>query len=358
LKEDQLLAKKAKMSDVAKLAGVGTMTVSRVLNGSAPVNEGTKARVYQAIKKLNYQPNPVARSLRQAKSNSIGIIVPNFYDPFFSTCAHAISLVAKQHHYSVSVSTSDEDAGIEFTEANLMVLNHVEGLAVIPAAIGKSCFDRPEFHSTHIVTLDRPIRGHRFNSVLVENQQGSTEAVKHLIDHGHKRICCLGLSDKLYTIRARHEGYKKAMLQFNLTPDQYFGGVTEEATRVLIQKAMSGRKKPTAFFVSNNFVMRHALHAFSKLNIRIPDDIALIGFDDLEMADIFVPAITVVRQPSHELGRVAAELLFARLEHKEVSLSGQQIVMPVELVIRQSCGCNRRGVAKALPRHNNSVSFS
>jgi LacI family transcriptional regulator len=318
------------------------MTVSRVLNDSVPVTEETKERVQWAIKQLNYQPNPVARSLRQAKSNSIGIIVPNFYDPFFANCAHAISLVAKKYQYSVSVSTSDEDAAMEFTEANRMVLNHVEGLAVIPAAVGKSRFDRPEFHSTHIVMLDRPVKGQRFNSVLVENQKGAKAGVRHLIEHGHKRIDYLGLSDKLYTLNARYEGYRKAMQQAGLTPSQHLTCSTEEETRALIQKALSKRRAPTAFFMGNNLVMRHALHSFSRLNIKIPDNIALAGFDDFEMADIFNPAITVVRQPSLELGRVAAELLFARLAKKEVSLSGQQIILPVELVIRESCGCNPR----------------
>ena len=318
------------------------MTVSRVLNDSAPVTEATRERVHWAIKQLNYQPNPVARSLRQAKSNSIGIIVPNFYDPFFANCAHAISLVAKKHRYSVSVTTSDEDAIAEFTEASRMVLNHIEGLVVIPAAVGKSRFDRPEFHSTHIVMLDRPVKGHRFNSVLTENQNGATIAVRHLIEHGHKRIQFLGLSDKLYTLTARYQGYRKAMLEAGLIPGQHLTSSTEEETRALIQKALSQRKGPTAFFMGNNLVMRHALHSFSRLNVKIPDEVAIVGFDDFEMADIFNPAITVIRQPSFELGRVAAELLFARLANTKASFAGQQIVLPVELVIRESCGCNPR----------------
>ena len=327
------------MRDVAELARVATMTVSRVLNDSAPVTEETKARVHQAIKQLNYRPNPVARSLRQAKSNSIGIIVPNFYDPFFATCAHAISLVAKKYGYSISVTISDEDAAIEFTEASLMVMHHVEGLAVIPAAVGRSQLNRPEFHATHIVTLDRPVKGHRFNSVLVENQRGAMIAVRHLIEHGHGRIDFLGLGGKLYTLDKRYEGYRDAMLHAGLKPGKHLTCGTEQAACALIRKELAGRDAPTAFFLGNNLVTRRALHALSQLNIRVPDDIAVIGFDDFEMADIFKPSITVVRQPSLELGRVAAELLFARLTEKEVSLSGEQITLPVEFVIRESCGC-------------------
>ena len=330
------------MRDVAKLAKVATMTVSRVLNDSAPVTEETRERVHQAIKQLNYKPNPVARSLRQAKSNSIGIIVPNFYDPFFATCAHAISLVAKKHHYSVSVTTSDEDAGVEFTEASLMVLNHVEGLAVIPAAVGKSRLNRSEFHATHIVTLDRPVKGHRFNSVMVENRKGAKLAVEHLIGHGHTRIDYLGLSDKLFTLHERYEGYSEAMRDAGLTPGKHFTCGTEEETCALIRAELSRDVPPTAFFCGNNLVMRRALHAFSQLEVKIPDDVAVVGFDDFEMADIFKPSITVVRQPWNELGRVAAELLFARLAAKEVALSGEQITLQVEFIIRESCGCKPR----------------
>ena len=330
------------MQDVAKLAGVATMTVSRVLNDSAPVTAETRQRVLEAIKALHYRPNPFARSLRREKSNSIGVIVPNFYDPFFANCSHAISLVAKKHHYSVSVATSEEDAKMEFAEANLMASNRVDGLAVIPAAMGKSQLSRTEFHATPIVTLDRPIRGYRFNSVLVENEQGSAAAVKHLIGHGFKKIVFLGLSERLYTINARYQGYRSAMLQAELMPDQYFTCATQEETLSVIRKTMASRKTPAAFFMSNNLVMRHALHALSLLNLTIPDDVAVVGFDDFEMADIFNPAITVVRQPALELGNVAAELLFSRIQDKNGSQSGQQIVLPVELIVRQSCGCNPR----------------
>jgi LacI family transcriptional regulator len=350
-----LLPSKARMQDVAKLAGVASMTVSRVLNNSGPVTQETRQRVHQAIKTLNYRPNPFARSLRREKSNSIGIIVPNFYDPFFANCAHAISMVAKKHHFSVSVATSEEDSRIEFTEASLMASNRVAGIAVIPAAMGKSRLNRPEFHATQIVTLDRPIQGHRFNSVLVENEQGSAAAVKHLIGHGFKKIVYLGLSERLYTINARYQGYRTAMLQAGLAPDQSFICSSQEETLAAIRKTMASRRTPTAFFMSNNLVTRHALHALSQLNLSIPDDVAVVGFDDFEMADIFNPAITVVRQPALELGNVAAELLFSRIQDKNGPENGQQIVLPVDMIVRQSCGCNPRSATPTSTLRMNQV---
>ena len=136
------------------------------------------------------------------------------------------------------------------------------------------------------------------------------------------------------------------MLQAGLSTSRHLTCSTEEETRALIQKGLSQRKGPTAFFMGNNLVMRHALHSFSRLNVKIPDEVAIAGFDDFEMADIFNPSITVVRQPSLESGRVAAELLFSRLASTKASLAGQQIVLPVELIIRESCGCSSRQVPK------------
>ena len=193
------------------------------------------------------------------------------------------------------------------------------------------------------------MKGHRFNSVLVENRLGAKIAVEHLIEHGHTRIDYLGLGDKLYTLDKRYEGYTEAMLQAGLKPSKHFTCGTAEDTCVLIERELSGRNAPTAFFMGNNLVMRQALHAFSQLDVVVPEDVAVAGFDDFEMADIFKPSITVVRQPSLELGRVAAELLFARLTRKEVSLSGEQITLPVEFVIRESCGCKPGQAVQSLP---------
>jgi LacI family transcriptional regulator len=327
------------MRDVAELAGVATMTVSRVLNESAPVTEQVRERVLDAIKQLNYRPNPVARSLRRARSNSIGIIVPNFYDPFFAICAHEVSVVAKKHGYYVTVTTSDERADEEYGEANAMLMNHVEGFVVIPASRGRQKFDSPEFAATHIVALDRPVRGKSIHNVLVENRRGAEEAVNHLIGHGHTRIALVGLSDKLYTLKTRYLGYRKTMLKHGLKPGPFNACATEDEAYEVIGRMMEGPDPPTAIFTANNLTTRHVLCAFSRLNLRIPKDLAVVGFDDFEMADIFNPPLTVVRQPIRELGRVGAELLVARLEGRDVVAPDKPIVLPVELIVRESCGC-------------------
>lgn len=326
-----------RMSDVAKLAGVGTMTVSRVLNGNVHVTEETRTRVLDAIEKLRYVPNEVARSLRDQRTRQIGIIVPNLHDPFFAICSHAISLIAKVHSYSTVITTSDEDAEIEFVEAKRMLRRHIEGLIVVPAA-GKSKLLDPEFESTPMVTLDRPVPGSPFDSILAENRHGAELGVQHLIDHRHEKIVCLGLTSELWTMRERLNGYLAAMKAAKLEPMAH---VLSESPAEMLEKVrqmMSGSNRPTAFFCSNNLIMRNALHALSALRIRIPDEVALLGFDDFEMADLLRPAVTVVRQPMEDMGRIAAELLFSRLVDGRQAAPVKRIVLPVELVVRDSCG--------------------
>jgi LacI family transcriptional regulator len=338
------------MQDVARLAGVGLMTVSRALNKSAPVSDEVLRRVQQAVAQLNYRPNEAARSLRQGRSRSIGLIVPNFYDPFYAVCAHAVTVVANEHAYSVTVTTSDDDPEREYRVASSMLLRHVEGILVIPAVGGTTKLSNEEFGSTPIVTLDQPMRGDHFSSVLVDNRHGAKMGTTHLIEHKHKRICFLGLSRKGFTHRLRYEGYQQAMLEAKLVPEAYLDCASREKTRAVLSPLLEGPKAPTAFFAGNNLVMRHLLHTLSELRVKIPGCVAVAGFDDFDMADIFHPAITVVRQPVNELGRVAAELLFSRLGETHPTAAGKRIVLPVELVVRRSCGCNARGKVDGDPK--------
>lgn len=328
------------MNDVARLAGVGTMTVSRVLNGSANVSDETAERVRNAIHKLNYRPNEMARALRAMKSKSIGVIVPYLYDPFFSTCAHAINTVAKEHGYLVVLTTSDEDPATEYEEAQLMVQRHVEGLIVIPADGGASSLNNQEFDNLHIVTVDRPISNARLDSVTVENENGSRMAVQHLIEeHRHKRILCVGLDSSLYTFSARFEGYRQAMIANRLAPEPMRICCSIEEAHRMIDAVLNEEPRVTAFFTANNLTTKYVLAALLERGVEIPKDIALIGFDDVELADVFHPKLTVIRQSAFDLGKAAAEILFDRLQTETFPEKGRREVLPVELIRRRSCGC-------------------
>lgn len=334
------MAKSARMSDVAKLAGVSIMTVSRVLNDSANVTDSLRERVFAAIEKLQYQRNELARSLREQRSRQIGVVLPYLYDPFFATCAHVISAVAKHHSYSVVLSTSNGDPETEHAEASRMLRRNVEGLIVIPSHVQTedSLLLAHEFARMPIVTLDRPIEGSGFDSLLVENEEGAKLGTNHLVQLGHKKIAYVGLTDAQYTMHMRHLGYSEAMKDAGLKETAVICTSELEDAFRKIQQLCSGKNRPTALFCANNLTTRHVLHSLQMLNIHLPGEMALVGFDDFETADLLQPAITVVRQPVEQLGRTAADVLFKRLDEPHKPRAGNRTVLPVELVVRGSCG--------------------
>jgi LacI family transcriptional regulator len=326
------------MRDVARLAGVATMTVSRVINGNAHVSEETRQRVFAAIAKLNYRPNTLARSLREQRSRQIGIIVPNIHDPFFAVCAQAVSIVAKEHAYSVNIAMSDEEPKAEYHDAIRMMQRNVEGLVVIPSAGSITYLTDSEFSRLPIVTLDRPLACGHFDSVVVKNAEGAELAVEHLIQHGHQRIAYIALSLELYTMRERHSGYLRAMHKANLPAEIYCRNFTQAELLETLEKILRRDNPVTAIFCGNNLTTRNALHGMAALGVKVPDQVALIGFDDFEIADLLDPAITVVSQPSSDMGRRGAQLLFSRITRKHERRAAEQVVLPVELIVRDSCG--------------------
>jgi LacI family transcriptional regulator len=336
------MLRKPTMSDVARLAGVGTMTVSRVLNGTANVAEKTAKRVQTAIDQLQYRPNELARAFRGHRSRSIGLIVPDLYDSFFANCAHAVTTVAKERGYSVIITTSSEDPDTEYVEVEQMLRWNVDGMVLIPARFRRSRLTRALFGKTPVVAFDRPVADRTFDVVLVQNMAGARRMIEHLIGHGHQRIGFMGLSRDLFTINARFLGYRRAMRDAGLKEDAFFGCDSQQDTLQAIKKRLHEADPPTAFFSSNTLATRHFLAALVNLGIKMPNDLAFAGFDDFDLADLTSPPLTVVRQPTQEMGRVATNLLFDRIERGELPQTGNRIVLPVEIVLRRSCGCKHR----------------
>jgi LacI family transcriptional regulator len=334
--------RKPTMSDVARLAGVGTMTVSRVLSGTVRVSAETTQRVQTAIEQLNYRPNVLARAFRGQRSHSIGLILPYLYDPFFAGCAHAVTTVAREHGYSVLITTSDEDPETEYTEADEMLQRHVDGLLVIPARIRQSRLTRSLFGKTPVVAFDRPVPDPSIDTVLVQNAIGSRRITEHLIEHGHRNITFFALSRSLFTISTRFAGYRRAMQEAGLEVCPIFDCISEEIVEQVLKAKMERDTPPTAVITSNTLVTRYVLGAIARLGLRVPNDLAFAGFDDFDLAEFTSPPLTVVRQPAQEMGRVAANLLFDRIARGEMPHTGNRIVLPVEIVLRRSCGCKHR----------------
>ena len=331
-----------RMSDVAKMAGVSTMTVSRVLNENASVLDATRQRVFAAIERLGYRRNEVARSLRDRRSRQVGILLPNLCDPFFAMCAQAVSSVARKYGYSVSTATTEQNPEIEYEEARRMLHRNVEGLLVIPADVsGTSRLLSPEFEQIPIVTMDRPASGaaRRLDTFGVQNKEGALRGTEHLLSLGHKRIACFALTQKLYTIRMRVSGYEAAMVAAGYKPMVREVPEDELPTLLVVRELMNSKQPPTAVFCANNLVTKQVLHSLQSLGFYPPSPVALVGFDDFELADLMRPGITVVRQPVETMAREAAEAMFARLtEEPNGKHQVKKVVLPVELVVRGSCG--------------------
>jgi LacI family transcriptional regulator len=330
------------MSDVARLAGVGAMTVSRFLSGAVPVSEETAKRVRVAIDQLSYRPNELARAFRGQKSRSIGVIIPYLYDPFFATCAHAITTVARSNGYSVLITTSNADTDTEYDEAERMLQHHVDGLVVLPARYRETRLTRSLFGKTPVVIFDCPIPDESFDTVLVQNTPGSHKIVQHLIGHGHKRIVFMGLSRSIFTINARFLGYRRAMQEADLQEDAFFGCHSQEDTLKALEDRMRSAKAPSAIFTSNTLTTRYVMNSLYHMGVRIPGDAAFAGFDDFDGAELTSSPLTVIRQPAQEMGRVAANLLFERILRGELPRTGTKVTLPVEMVLRRSCGCKHR----------------
>ena len=341
------MQRKPTMSDVARLAGVGTMTVSRVLNRTARVSSETEERVRDAIKKLHYRPNELARAFRGQRSRSIGLLVPYLFDPFFATCAHAASVVAREHGYSVITATTDEDPETEYGEIEQMLQRHVEGLLIIPAQTQSSRLTRTLFGRTPVVFFDRPGVDDSLDSVLVENTEGARKMVEHLVGHGHRKISFMSMNRSLFTMEARYQGYSEAMRQAGLVEDVSFNCATaEDAEREVASRIKAAAGEPVAFFTANNLTTRSVFGALVHLGVKIPAEAAIAAFDDSELSELTSPPISVVRQPSYRLGESAARLLCERIEAEEEEHAACLKVLPVEIVLRRSCGCKGRHAAQ------------
>jgi LacI family transcriptional regulator len=331
------------LSDVARKAGVGTTTVSRVINGGHRVSEKTLARVRGVIDQLGYMPNQAARILKGERTKTIGMVIPSIADPFFASCAEAAQQIARAHDSLLIVTVTNNDPHTEMENLNVLMRHRTDGLLLAPANYQSDTLsDLLAKVAVPAVTMDRPLQKSNIPSVVADNYKGARTATQHLIDHGYKRILCLGGETTLYTIRERLRGYRHAVEETGHACIIDMSVKDYKTAEYAIESAMAGSHPPDAVFTLKNSVTIYAFEAMQKLKIAIPKTLALIGFDDFELASTLVPSITVVQQPIEDIGRIAAEMLFDQLldgkRTKQKKRPGQ-IKLDTRLVLRGSCGC-------------------
>ena len=321
------------MKDVATRAGVALKTVSRVVNDEPGVTPETASRVRNAINDLGFRRNDSARLLRKGQTASIGLIMEDIGDPFYSALSRAVEDVAHWNGSLLFTGSSDEDPQREQELVLALCARRVDGLVVIPAS-GDHRYLLPEIAAgVASVFVDRPAGMIEADAVLADNVGGSRAGVTHLIRQGHRRIAFIGDDPDIYTAVQRHQGYREAMTEAGLDVDPSWVSMAKPAPdgiRSALAAMLAGPSPVTALFCGNNRTTILALREIARAGWRL----ALVGFDDFELADLLTPGITVVAQNPAEMGRRAAELLFGRLAGARGP--AQYIELGTQLIVRGS----------------------
>jgi LacI family transcriptional regulator len=321
------------MKDVAGRAGVALKTVSRVVNGEPGVRPQVAERVNSAIAELGYRRNDGARLLRKGQTASVGLVLEDIGDPFYSTLSRAVEDVAHQHDSLLLTGSSDEDPERERELTLAFCARRVDGLIIIPASENHAYLLPEMAAGIAAVFVDRPPGLIEADTVLSDNRRGAQDGVAHLLGSGHRRIGYLGDAPQIYTAARRHEGYVDAMAAAGQPVDPSWVTMTplDRQTVARALARMTGGPAPvTALFCGNNRATALALRELRASGLRL----ALVGFDDFELADLVTPATTVIAQDTAGLGRIAAELLFQRLAGDREP--ARLIELPTRLIVRGS----------------------
>jgi LacI family transcriptional regulator len=332
------------MKDVAAHAGVALKTVSRVVNDEAGVADEMAARVRDSIAELGFRRNDGARLLRTGQAGAIGLIMEDIGDPFYSALSRAAEDVAHRHGALLLIGSSDEDPARERQLALSFCARRVDGLIIVPAAADHR-YLLPEIEAgIAAVFVDRPAGLIDADVILSDNEGGARAGVGHLISGGHRAIGFIGDSAAIYTARQRYRGYREAMSAAGLRVDESWVALaTPDAPAIArsLARMLAAPDPPTALFCGNNRSTVQALRELAATG-RPPGGhgpaaarpLALAGFDDFELADILTPPVTVIAQDPAEMGRLAAELLFRRLDGE--TGPAQQITLSTHLIVRGS----------------------
>ncbi len=327
--------------DVARLSGVSPMTVSRVINDSERVSPETRKRVEDAISELGYVPSRLARGLSRQRTGTLAVIVPDVANPFFTAVVRAAEEVARRADYHVILCDTRADLSAERDVIEELIAHRVEGMVIAPVS------DRSATHLRRLaefgvpfVLIDRTIPGVDCDVVLGDSSGGARQLVDHLVSLGHRRIGFIVESDDVSTARDRRRGYEAALTAAGIAFDPAL--VAQAAPDPSGGSAgMTGllelEDRPTAVFTVNNLVALGAIEAVRAAGLEVPDDVALVCFDDIEYASRLYPFLTAMEQPAQTFGTLGTQLLLERIEGRGPERR-HEIVLPGEFIIRKSCG--------------------
>ncbi|OGO28354.1 MAG: hypothetical protein A2W33_10470 [Chloroflexi bacterium RBG_16_52_11] len=323
--------------DVARLAGVAPITVSRVINNSGYISQKTRERVQTAIDELGYVPNIIARSLRSKRTNTLALVITDITNPFFTSLARGVEDTASDAGFNVIFCNTDESIQEEEKYVNLLLQKQVDGILLVPAHSASPSIEHIQEQGTPVVILDRKVFNAKVDVVRCDSELGAYQLTRLLIDKGHLTIAILSGPMGVSTAEDRVKGYWCAMTEAGLAnPDLvFYGSYTQASGYENARRTLALSPQPTAFFAGNNFIAIGAVKALQEAGMKMPDDFSLVTFDDLPPSIVLEPILTVVRQPAYEMGRRGTQLLLARLNGSAPEKSSE-ILLPIEIVVRQS----------------------
>jgi LacI family transcriptional regulator len=327
----------ATVQDVARRAGVSTATVSYALNGTRFVSDALRERVLSAARELQYEPNAAARTLRSNRSATIGLLIADLRNPFFTEVLRGVEDTAQARGYTVILANSDEDIVRETASLRVLRARHVDGLILAPAAGRHPQLEQLVRSHFPMVFLDRDIPGLRVPAVMLDNKAAAHVAVRHLIAAGHRHIGMIAGRPSITSTIERQAGYRQALLEAGIPMDSSLvktGGSSIDGGAAAAAELLERRPRPTALFVANNLMTVGALTVIERHGLRIPQDVALVGFDDFPWAEVLKPRLTTIAQPHYALGCRAAELLFEQLSG--FTAQPRRVLLPGELILRDS----------------------
>lgn len=331
----------ATIHDVAKKAGVAPITVSRVINNSGYVSDELRHRVKDAIDELGYVPNVLARSLKSKRTNTLALVFTDITNPYFNILARGVEDAASELGYTVIICNTDESQEQEDKYIELLLQKQVDGILLVPADVESKSIEQIHKQNTPVVVIDRRIEDMKADIVRGDSEGGAYQLTKYLIDLGHKRISLLSGPHKVSTSLDRVRGYRQAMLDHGLDDfiDYHFGQYTQESGRTITKALYSQETPPTAIFGGNNLVSIGALSALRQMAIKVPDEVAVVSFDDIPENLTVNPFMTVVAQPPYEIGETATKILISRIKNSEVAPQDfKEVIFPVEMIVRESSG--------------------
>lgn len=327
------------IQDVAKLAGVAPITVSRVLNNSGYASEETRARVESAVATLGYVPNTLARGLRSKRTNTLALVMTDITNPFFTLIARGVEDRASNSGYTVIYCNTDESETEEEKYLNILVQKQVDGILLVPACSNSQSIKFLNSNEIPFVLIDRSVPDTKADIVHCNSEEGAYQLIRYLVELGHQRIVAITGPREVSTAQERVAGYQRAMNEAGLKDcvQAYYGSFTQNSGYELTKQALTLEPQPTAFFGANNFISIGVLKALRDAGLRVPEDVSVVGFDDLPDSMIVEPFLTVSAQPAYQMGSQATELLLKRISG-QLTEAEQEIVLPTQVIIRQSSG--------------------